>query len=129
MTRLRNLLAALGVAVALAAPAAALAVPKPDPDPPERLLVTAREFSLSLSRTKLEPGDAIVELYDFGEDPHDLRIQRVGGPTVFAIPEILPGETGSVELRLRKRSRYRLWCSLPEHVERGMYASLRTSRR
>ena len=129
MKRLRVILAALG-AVALAAPAAALtAPPKPDPDPPERLLVTAREFSLSLSRTKLEPGDAIVELYDFGEDPHDLRIQRAGGPTVFAIPEILPGETGRVELRLRKRSRYRLWCSLPEHVERGMYASMRTSRR
>jgi hypothetical protein len=118
------------IACASALPAIAAAAPsKPDPDPPERLLVTAREFSLSLSRTKLSPGDAIVELYDFGEDPHDLRIQRVGGPTVFAIPEVLPGDTGRLELRLRKRSRYRLWCSLADHVERGMYASLRTSRR
>ena len=126
--RRRAVIALVACACSLSAVALA-AAPRPDPDPPERLLVTAREFSLSLSRTKLEAGPAIVELYDFGEDPHDLRIQRVGGPTVFAIPKVLPGETGRVDLRLRKRSRYRLWCSLPEHVERGMYASLRTSRR
>ena len=40
-----------------------------------------------------------------------------------------PGETGRVELRLRKRSRYRLWCSLPNHAELGMFDELRTSGR
>ncbi len=108
---------------------AAAAAAEPVADPPSRLLVTAREFSLTLSRPKLDPGDAIVQLYDFGEDPHDLAIQRVGGPAVFRIPETLPGETGSVRLRLRKASRYRLWCSLPGHAEQGMFATLRTTRR
>lgn len=107
----------------------AAAAAKPVADPPSRLLVTAREFSLTLSRTKLDPGEAIVQLYDFGEDPHDLAIQRVGGPTVFRIPETLPGETGSVRLRLRKASRYRLWCSLPGHAEQGMFTKLRTARK
>lgn len=98
-------------------------------DPPARLLVTAREFSLALSRPKLEAGDAIIELYDFGEDPHDLALQRVSGPTVYTMPEVLPGETGRIEVRLRKASRYRLWCSLQGHAELGMFASLRTSKK
>ena len=116
-------------ALAAAAAAAPAAVAKPAPEPPSRLLVTAREFSLTLSRPKVEAGDAIVQLYDFGEDPHDLALQRVGGPTIFTIPEIGPGETGSLSLRLRKASRYRLWCSLPGHAEKGMFASLRTARK
>ena len=121
--------AALAACGVLLGPAAAPAAPpKADPDPPERLLVTAREFSLQLSRAKLSPGDGIAELYNFGEDPHDLWIQRVGGPTIYQVPETLPGETNRVEVRLRKRSRYRLWCSLPDHVERGMFASLRVGR-
>ena len=125
----RRLAAARGRRRSCFPPRVSAAPPKPDPDPPERLLVTAREYGLSLSKTKLRAGDAIVELYDFGEDPHDLRIQRAGGATIHAVPEVLPGETGRVELRLRKRSRYRLWCSLANHAELGMFASLRTARR
>jgi hypothetical protein len=121
--------AAVAAALALAGSAEAAAKPKPVEDPPARLLVTAREWSLALSKQKIEPGPAIVQLYDFGEDPHDLAIQRVGGAKIFKIPEILPGDTGTLSLRLRKASRYRLWCSLPEHAERGMTASLRTARK
>ena len=117
------------LAAALALAGAADAGAKPAADPPSRLLVTAREFSLTLSRQKIDPGEAIVQLYDFGEDPHDLALQRVGGPTIFTIPEIGPGETGSLSLRLRKASRYRLWCSLPGHADKGMFASLRTARK
>lgn len=119
----------IGTAIAVALAVAPTALAQPAADPPARLLVTAREFSLTLSRPKVEAGAAIVQLYDFGEDPHDLAIQRVGGPPVLTIPEVLPGETGSLELRLRKASRYRLWCAIPGHVELGMFASLRTSRK
>lgn len=134
MSRARIGLALGGVVVALAGSFALAAAASSKSsgivkDPPARLLVTAREFSLALSRPKLEAGDAIIELYDFGEDPHDLAIQRVGGPTVFTMPEVLPGETGRIDVRLRKASRYRLWCSLQGHVELGMFASLRTSKR
>jgi hypothetical protein len=124
-----RLRATLACALAAAAACVPGASAKPAPEPPARLLVTAREFSLTLSRPKVEAGDAIVQLYDFGEDPHDLALQRVGGPTVYSIPETLPGETGTIELRLRKTSRYRLWCSLPGHVEKGMVTSLRTTRK
>jgi hypothetical protein len=120
---------AAAVAAALAVAGSAEATAKPVDDPPARLLVTAREWSLALSKQKIDPGPAIVQLYDFGEDPHDLAIQRVGGAKVFRIPEILPGETGTLNLRMRRASRYRLWCSLPEHAERGMTTSLRTARK
>jgi hypothetical protein len=124
-----TLLRAATLAAALALAVTTGAAAKPVEDPPSRLLVTAREWSLALSKQKIEPGPAIVQLYDFGEDPHDLALQRVGGAKIFRIPEILPGDTGTLSLRLSKASRYRLWCSLPEHAERGMTASLRTTRK
>ena len=83
---MRRRLAALAAGALLLPAASEAAPPKPDPDPPERLLVTAREYGLSLSKTKLRAGDAIVELYDYGEDPHDLRIQRAGGATIHSVP-------------------------------------------
>jgi hypothetical protein len=128
-TSLRSalLLAAIGAAVTLGATAAA-AEPSED-ELPSRLLVTAREYNLALSRPKLDAGPAIVELYDYGEDPHDLMIQRLGGTRVYALGEVAPGETGRLDLRLRRGSRYRLWCSLEGHAALGMDATLRTSKR
>lgn len=97
-------------------------------DVPSRLLVTGREYSLTLSRPKVDAGQAIVQLYDFGEDPHNLVLQRVGSNRVFSLGLVQPGETGELRMKLRKASRYRLWCSLADHAARGMTASLRTSR-
>ena len=37
-----------------------------------RLLVTGREYSLTLSRARIAPGDAIVQFLKSGEDAHDL---------------------------------------------------------
>lgn len=95
---------------------------------PGRLLVTAREWSLSLSKPKLDSGEAIVDLYNYGEDPHDLRLRRVGSRRVYKFAEVEPGDTGRLEMKLRRASRYRLWCSLPYHAELGMKARLRTSK-
>jgi hypothetical protein len=98
------------------------------PEPPSRLLVTAREYSLGLSRPKLDAGSAIVQLYDYGEDPHNLQLQRVGGLRVFSLGEVGPGETGRLDLKLKRGSTYHLWCSIEGHEARGMSATLRTSR-
>jgi len=100
-----------------------------DPPPPSRLLVTAREFSFTLSRPKLDRGPAIVELYNFGEDPHDLRIQRAGSMRVYRYGETLPGASTRLALNLRRASMYRLWCSLEGHAELGMSTRLRVSRK
>jgi hypothetical protein len=112
----RALLAAAIVGLS-AAPAAA----KPAP---ARLLVEAREFNLVLSRPSVKAGDAIVQLVNRGEDPHDLRLRRVRGKGGGSIAETLPGELGEWEGRLR-RGRYRLTCTLEGHRELGMRATLR----
>ena len=90
-----------------------------------RLLVTADEWSLGLSRSVLDPGHAIVQLYNRGEDAHDLRIRRVGRSHVTIGPETAPGEVSELTRRLRSGRRYKLWCSLAGHKELGMRAELR----
>ncbi len=113
MKRLACVAALLGLLCA--APAAAA---------PSRLLVEAREFNLTLSRAKLKPGTAIVQLANRGEDPHDLRITRIGKGKRGAIAKTSPGEVGEWEGRLRK-GRYRLTCTIEGHTALGMKAYLR----
>jgi hypothetical protein len=95
---------------------------------PERLLITADEWDLALSRTKLDPGNAIFELHNRGEDAHDVKIKRRGHRNVAAIPETGSGETTRIETTLRRDSRYVLWCSLEGHRGLGMEAELRTAK-
>jgi len=124
----RRTVAAAVAAVTLAAGAAPASAGRGD-KLPERLLVTAREYSLTLSQAKLGGGEAIVQLYDYGEDPHDLRLQRQGGSRIFELGTVLPGDVGELRLRLKRRSSYVLWCSFGDHAARGMVATLRTKRR
>jgi hypothetical protein len=112
----RLVLAALVLAVVPASAPAARA--------PSRLLVESREFNLVLSRPSVKAGDAIVQLVNRGEDPHDLRLKRVGGRGGGTVAETLPGELGEWSGRLR-RGRYRLWCTLEGHRALGMRAVLR----
>ena len=112
---------ALGLALALLAALPATAAARPAP---ARLLVEAREFNLTLSRAKLKPGRAIVQLANRGEDPHDLRLARIQRPRRRADRETLPGRVGEWDGRLR-RGRYRLYCTLEGHRAAGMRATLR----
>ena len=122
---LATLAAVATLAILWLLPAGATA--KPNDPVASRLLVTAREYAFTLSRPKVNAGRSIIQLHNFGEDPHDLALQRVGGHVVTDLGEVLPGATGSLELKLRRKSRYELWCSISGHAELGMTASLRTS--
>ena len=110
-----KLLAVGAVAAGLLAPNAAA---------PARLGVSAKEFSFSLSRTTLRRGPAVIELDNFGEDVHDLRLRRIGGTRTYGVPVTKPGKRAELDVRLRP-GRYRLWCSLADHRARGMYATFR----
>jgi hypothetical protein len=90
---------------------------------PARLMVEAREFSLVLSRTRLEAGPAIVQLAVRGEDGHDLKLVR-RGVRARGVAETRPGETADWRGTLRP-GRWRLYCSLPGHAAAGMRATLR----
>ena len=127
MSRRPALLAALAalLTAAILAPAGSA---KPAPAP-TRLLVRGYEYNLLLSQLKLNPGNAIVQFANQGEDAHDLQIQRAGDGEVFSVPEQPAGEVGEVGLHLQRDSRYVLWCSLPNHRELGMEASLRVRRK
>jgi len=94
---------------------------------PARLQVVAKEYSFSLSRIKVKSGKAIVELANFGEDPHDLRLQRRGARHIAGLREVAPGERAQLTLRLPP-GRYSLWCSIGDHRKRGMTASLVVTR-
>jgi hypothetical protein len=65
-----------------------------------------------------------VELNNQGEDPHNLNLRREGGEgEPLQIPETdsLQRNVASFDL---PAGRYRLWCSLPEHEEKGMSTNL-----
>jgi uncharacterized cupredoxin-like copper-binding protein len=97
------------------------------PASPARLGVGATEFHLMLSRTSVKAGKVVLELQNEGQDPHDLRLRRIGGTRTYAIPLTGPGRYKDVELKLLP-GRYRLWCSVANHAQLGMQAVLRVRR-
>jgi plastocyanin len=90
--------------------------------PPSRVQVTAKEFYFALSRRTVAPGHAIVELVNYGEDPHDLRLQRAGG-RLYSTPVVQPGRYYDLSLTLVPGT-YRLWCGVANHRALGMTATL-----
>lgn len=90
---------------------------------PARVQVGADEFRYTLSRQTIKAGPAIVQLVNYGEDKHDLRLRRAGGTRVYAIGKVRPGAFGELETRLLP-GRFTLWCSLGDHRSRGMAATL-----
>lgn len=99
----------VGVALALAAPA--------------RMQVSATEYNFGLSRHTIKAGRALIELANFGEDPHDLRLRRIGGTRIWGTRVVAPEGTATLSAKLPP-GRYKLWCSLSDHRALGMEASL-----
>ena len=111
-----------------ATPAIAHAVVGAPLPAPARLQVSEREFRLGLSRTRVKRGAVEIEIVNFGQDPHDLVVQRrgKGGSAVgkpVAAAAVAPGGRGELATRLAP-GRYTLYCSLPGHRGRGMVATL-----
>jgi plastocyanin len=117
---------AVGVAPPMVAanPFVAPVVVTQPPTPPARLGVTAREWSLVLSRQTLSAGPAIVELQNLGEDAHNLRLERVDGSgTPLDVPLAESGEHKSASGTL-PAGIYKVYCALPGHDAMGMHATL-----
>ena len=90
---------------------------------PARVQVVAKEYSFGLSRLQVKHGPAVIELANFGEDPHDLRLQRTGSRHVAGLGIVAPGERADLSLNLAP-GRYSLWCSVANHRALGMRATL-----
>jgi plastocyanin len=101
----------------------------PHPVPPARVQISAQEFRFTFSRTTIKSGPAIVELVNFGEDPHDLRLQRIGGKKVYATPVVAPGDTYDLVFRTMAVGKYRIWCGVANHAALGMRGVLVVTKR
>lgn len=107
-------------------------LPSSEPPPAEpqpeaeanRLAVKSLEYYFVLSRAKVRAGALTVELNNQGEDPHNLNLQREGEsgePLQIAETDSLQRNVATFDLT---PGTYRLWCSLPEHEEKGMHTTL-----
>jgi hypothetical protein len=96
---------------------------------PARLLVYAQEWSLWPSRSSLPAGRVIVQLWNRGQDAHDLRIRRlshgamVGRAQGAAVTQ--SGRLSQATWSLRPGT-YELYCSMPGHMKRGMRTRITT---
>jgi plastocyanin len=95
---------------------------------PAQMQVVAREYSFTLSRLHVKAGPAVIELANFGQDPHDLRLQRQGARHIAGLGVVAPGQRAELSLRLPP-GRYSLWCSVANHRQLGMRATLVVSKR
>lgn len=94
----------------------------PTPSCPTALGVTEDEYHTYLSRSALCPGSLTVQLRNTGEDPHNLTILNLGtGDTVATWDDAGPGDVVSKHVTLPAGT-YRLFCTLPQHDEKGMHA-------
>lgn len=104
------------------------ALPHEEPPEPEgpvsHLGVKAVEWSYTLSRPEVTAGTVIIELNNQGEDNHNLKLQREGSAEPpLVVPEAAPDEHTTASFNLSAGT-YRLYCSLFEHDEKGMHATL-----
>ncbi len=94
---------------------------------PSRLLVYAQEWSLWPSRPSVKAGTVIVQLWNRGQDAHDLRVRRlshgamVGRPQADAITQ--SGKLSQATWRLSPGT-YELYCSMPGHLKKGMHTRI-----
>jgi plastocyanin len=90
---------------------------------PTRVQVTAKEFWYALSSRSVKSGPAVIEFVNFGEDPHDMRVQKVGTTKVYSVPTVQPGDHYDLSINLAP-GRYLMWCSIANHKQLGMQATL-----
>lgn len=96
-------------------------------EPPEhaddgRVRVTLDDFFLEPQRIRVRPGPTTFHVTNGGRLGHNFRLQRGGGEPL-KITTLLPGESGSAEIDLR-RGRYGMVCTVANHKELGMRGTL-----
>jgi len=99
--------------------------PAPEPEPEaNRLAVKSAEFYFVLSRPSVKAGEVTIELNNQGEDPHNLNLRPEGDDgEPLHIPETASQQRNVASFDL-PAGKYNLWCSLPEHEEKGMATTL-----
>jgi plastocyanin len=114
--------------------AAAAATPEPEQEPSEQappvqppsvphVQVSAVEYAFSLSRTTVPAGKVVFEFVNDGQDEHNLNIAPQEGPLAGSFANTPSKGVGDLTLEV-KPGTYTLYCSLPQHEQKGMKATL-----
>ncbi|NYJ07902.1 plastocyanin/azurin family copper-binding protein [Petropleomorpha daqingensis] len=85
---------------------------------PTTVMVTAKEYSLTLSMNTFSPGRYTFQLSNTGGTTHGLEIDGPGVEDQKA-QEIAPGGSSSITVTLQK-GKYELYCPVPGHRQLGM---------
>jgi hypothetical protein len=115
----------IAVAVVLVAAVSAAGAMARGSHPASRMLVYAQEWSLWSSRHALPHGRVIVQLWNRGQDSHDLHIRRLGrhGHMVGDAQTVAVTISGAIRQATWRLTpgRYELFCSMPGHLAMGMH--------
>jgi plastocyanin len=97
----------------------------PQTTPPSipHIQVTAVEYRFTLSRTTVPHGKVIFEFVNNGQDEHNLNVLPGEGPPAGSFPNAPAKGVSDQEMELRPGT-YTLFCSLPEHEQKGMKGTL-----
>jgi plastocyanin len=85
--------------------------------------VTAVEYSFALSRATVPAGKVILEFVNHGQDEHNLYVMPGEGSLAGSFANTPAKGIRDQQLELRPGT-YTLFCSLPEHEQKGMKATL-----
>lgn len=88
-----------------------------------RIQVTAVEYSFTLSRSVVPAGKVILEFVNQGQDEHNLNVVPPEGPVAGAFADT-PSKGISDQQVILRAGTYTLFCSLLDHKQKGMKATL-----
>jgi plastocyanin len=89
--------------------------------------VAEREWGISSYRPKVRPGRVRFNVTNFGEDSHNLEVVGPHGYRSRVTPDIRAHQHYTLSVRLRRPGVYRLICTKPGHLARGMRTAIRVS--
>ena len=84
--------------------------------------VSEREWSVTLSRLKVQHGTITFSIHNFGQDDHNIKIRKHGWQDGFS-GRIRSGDTATITAHL-KPGIYWVFCGIPGHRSLGMNAKL-----
>lgn len=99
------------------------ATPPATPPSVPHVQVSAVEYSFTLSRTTVPAGKVIFEFVNNGQDEHNLNVLPAEGPAAAVFPTAQPKAVSDQAIVMRPGT-YTMFCSLPEHEQKGMKATL-----
>jgi uncharacterized cupredoxin-like copper-binding protein len=90
--------------------------------------VAEREWGISSYRAHVKRGAVRFNVTNLGEDAHNLEVVGPGGYHSPVTNDIRAHQHTTLSVTLRRPGIYRLICTKPGHIARGMRATIRVTR-